>query len=69
VRRAGAAQQPDRAAPHTGVPEIGATLSGCCADAVEMRIGRWNTTHVRKRSGRMMFIYRNGLQPPLDGHC
>ena len=34
VRRVGAAQQPERAAPHTGVPEIGATLSGCYADAV-----------------------------------
>ena len=35
VRRAGAAQQPDRAAPHTGVPEIGAALSHCYADAAE----------------------------------
>jgi len=35
VRRTGAAQQPDRAAPHAGVPEIGATLSHCYADAVE----------------------------------
>jgi len=32
VRRTCAAQQPDRAAPHTGVPEIGAALSGCCAE-------------------------------------
>jgi len=35
MRRADAAQQPDRVAPHTGVPEIGAALSGCYADAVE----------------------------------
>ena len=41
VRRFGAAQQPDRAAPHTGVPEIGAALSGCCADAVDCAHGEF----------------------------
>ena len=41
VRRVGAAQQPDRAAPHAGVPEIGATLSGCCADAGESAQGQF----------------------------
>ena len=41
VRRFGAAQQPDRAAPHTGVPEIGAALSGRYADAIECARGRF----------------------------
>ena len=41
VLRVGAAQQPDRAAPHTGVPEIGAALSGCCADAVDCAHGEF----------------------------
>jgi len=41
VRRAGAAQQPDRAAPHTGVPEIGAALSGRYADAIDCAQGRF----------------------------
>jgi len=31
----GAARQLDRATPHAEVPEIGATLSGCYADAIE----------------------------------
>jgi len=34
------AQQLDRAAPHTGVPEIVVALSGCCADAVESAQGQ-----------------------------
>ena len=44
VRRFGAAQQPDRAAPHTGVPEIGAAL--CLAAApvlLIVRTGSLNT--------------------------
>ena len=41
VRPAGAAQQPDRAAPHAVVPEIGAALSGCYADALETAQGQF----------------------------
>jgi len=41
VRRTGAAQQPDRAAPHTGVPEIGAALSHCYAVALESAQGQF----------------------------
>jgi len=37
----GAAQQPDRAAPHAGVPEIGADLSGCYAEALEFAHGQF----------------------------
>jgi len=33
MRGVGAAQQSQRVAPHTGVPEIGATLCGCYASA------------------------------------
>ena len=40
-RRFGAAQQPDRVAPHTGVSEIGAALSDCCADAVDCAHGEF----------------------------
>ena len=43
VRGVGAAQQPQRAAPHTGVPEIGATLCGCYAGAVGGAQGQLNT--------------------------
>jgi len=44
VRWVVTAQQPDRAAPHTGVPEIGVALSGCCADAIEGAKGSLNTS-------------------------
>ena len=57
VRRAGAAQQPDRAAPHTGVPEIGAALSGRYADAIDCAQGQFE---YRKRwvNGRLADVWR-----------
>jgi hypothetical protein len=45
VLRACAAQQADRAAPHTGIPEIGAALSACCADAVVVCKHCFNTAN------------------------
>jgi len=57
VRGVGAAQQPQRAAPHTGVPEIGAALCDCYADAVEGAQGQFEY--------RMPDI--NGRLPNCDG--
>jgi len=45
VLRSCAAQQPDSAAPHAGVPEIGAARFGCCADAVVVCRSYFNTVN------------------------
>ncbi len=80
VRGVGAAQQPQRAAPHTGVPEIGAALCDCCADAVagargqfEYRmqdVNAWLTDcDGRNNVGCVALICQIGLQPLFYKRC